>query len=1182
MAFGGFLSFFLYILGVFVIEILKRGGQTDFFTEEKVRKVLMREAEGLSYVDLDRVLEIVNGNVYAGMSTAELYDTLILAVTSLFEEDPAYDKLASRLFLKKIYKEVAHKTIKNDAHYRQLFVENIKAGVAEDIYDKRLLDFNLEELTRHLCVERDSLLKYMGLRTLYERYFVQMNNRRSETPQAFWMRVAMGLAILEENKEEKALEFYEAISQLFIVPSTPTLFHSGLIHSQLFSCFLNYVDDDLHHIFKVFGDNAQMSKYSGGIGTHWTKVRGTGALINSTRVDSQGVIPFLKIMNDTTLAISRSGKRRGAACAYCELWHYDIEDFIDLRKNTGDERRRTHDMNTALWIPDLFMQRVQEDGYWTLFSPDEVPDLPEIYGAKFKKKYEEYEEMAKQGKIKLYKRLKAKDLWKKAITSLFESGHAWINWKDPSNIRSPQQHVGVIHGSNLCCVAGDQRVPTLRGMLTVKELYDLGEENVVVGQCKHQNASEMIMPRPNAPMVKIKTLEGYSHKVTPDHKIWVKTSKDSFSYKKAEDLQEGDKIALQCFTGLFGPEDNRDKITDDLRQTEKVPDFIWRSNRETVESYLDYFQRLYCMNKKHLEDLQILALNLDKPTRIFSGDTAFGGISCYWLEVDNDNKNYCCTFTEIEELPAEDAYCLQVYNNDHLWVCNGILTKNTEILENTSKEETACCSLSSINLSRFANERKEINWGGIRSAVKTAIRMLDNSIDIAFYPTKEGRNSHLKHRPLGFGQMGWQDMLYKMDIEFESEKAQTLTDQLNEFISYYAITTSMELAQERGAYGSFEGSNWSKGIFPLDTIEHLERERGEPVLVNRESRLDWDALKEKVIQNGMRNSLTCAVAPTACTTGTTLIETIDGFKSLYKILESQHVDWQKVEESGVSQWIFLEPFELPTLHSDDICNKIWYNGLQPVYKVTFEDDTYFEFTGNHQLLLTKHGFDIFTFVKDIQEGDMGVGRYGNIAVKSIEKIGLKHTWDIETVRTHHYLLSNGIVSHNTISNISGCFPSIEPAFANMYVKSNRNGEFTVINSYLVEDLKDLGLWGREMIDKIKLHNGSIQQIKEIPLHIRRKYKTAFEVDTKKANISNALRSKWIDQSQSYNIFYDGKSGKALSDIYFDAWRRGIKTTYYLRTTSDQKAEKATLSLSQTHGEQARSCSIDNPECESCQ
>jgi ribonucleoside-diphosphate reductase alpha chain len=941
-------------VGANVIEILKRGGQTDFFTEEKVQKVLVRESEGLSYVDLDRVLEIVNGNVYAGMSTAELYDTLILAVTSLFEEDPAYDVLASRLFLKKIYKEVAHKTIKNGTHYQQLFVENIKEGVAQDIYDKRLLDFNLEELAGHLCVERDSLLKYMGLRTLYERYFVQINNRRSETPQAFWMRVAAGIAILEKDKEGKAIEFYDTISQLFVVPSTPTLFHSGLVHSQLASCVLNSVEDDLSHIFKVMGDNAQLSKYSAGIGTHWTKVRGTGALIKSTRVESQGIIPFLKIANDTTLAISRSGKRRGAACVYCENWHYDIEDFIDLRKNTGDERRRTHDLNCALWVSDLFMQRVQEDGYWTLFSPDEVSDLPEIYGRKFKERYEYYEEMARQGEIKLHKRMKAKDLWKKMITALFEQGGPWITWKDPSNIRSAQQHVGVIHGSNLC----------------------------------------------------------------------------------------------------------------------------------------------------------------------------------------------------------------------------------TEILENTSAERTSVCTLSSINLSRFVKNNK-IDRKGIRTATRTGIRMLDNTIDLCFYPTIEAKNTHLMDRPLGFGQMGWQDMLYQLDIEFESKEAQKLADELSEFISYEAILASIELAQERGAYGSFEGSNWFKGILPIDTIEWVEKERGEDILIDRDSLLDWDVLREKT-RSGMRNSCLLALAPTACCLGTNFIETTNGFKTYYKILEEMHVDWEQIEEEGVAKWIYIDEFTLPTLHSEDVCNKIWYNGKQPTFKVTFEDCIGYGFTGNHQILLNKHDFQVFSYVWDLKEGDMAVGRYGNIAVRSVEKHGIHHTWDIETVRTHHYLLSNGIVSHNTISNISGCFPCIEPAFANMYVKSNRNGEFTVINSYLVEDLKDLGLWGREMIDKIKLNNGSIQQIKEIPPHIRRKYKTVFEIDMKKANVSTALRAKWIDQSQSYNIFYPGKSGKALSDIYFDAWRRGIKTTYYLRTTSDQKAEKATLSLSQTHGEQARSCSIDNPECENCQ
>jgi ribonucleoside-diphosphate reductase alpha chain len=774
------------------LEVIKRSGTKDKLDITKLERALDRELEGIPHVDKAKLLESVKSNIYGGMSTKDLQDVLILSATSFFEEAPEYDTVAARFLLKKLFKEVTGEAAYDETTYRNAFIQNIKRGVKKGVLDERLLDFDLDKLAGKLVVGRDALLKYMGLQTLYERYFVKMEGKRIELPQAFWMRVAMGISLLENNKEDKAIEFYNTISQLHAVPSTPTLFHSGLTHPQLASCYLNYVSDDLHHIFKVFGDNAQLSKFSGGIGTDWTAVRSTGAMINTTNVESQGIIPFIKIQNDTTVAISRSGKRRGASCAYCEAWHLDIEDFIDLKKSTGDDRRRAHDLSTAVWVPDLFMQRVERDESWTLFSPDEAPHLHETYGSNFKAEYEKLEQRADAGAVKLFKRIKAKKLWQKIITSLFETGHPWITWKDPCNVRSAQKNIGPIHSSNLC----------------------------------------------------------------------------------------------------------------------------------------------------------------------------------------------------------------------------------TEIIEHTSPKETSVCTLLSVNLEKMVEDGK-INWGKLSSTIYTTVRMLDNTIDICYYPTKEARTSHLQHRPLGLGHMGWQDMLFKLNIDFDSDEAVALADKINEFISWHAIASSTILSAEKGSYESFAGSLWQEGILPIDTLSLLERERGGSIQVNRNVTMDWARLRERV-RKGMRNSLLTAIAPTA-----------------------------------------------------------------------------------------------------------------------------------------------------TISNIAGCFPSFEAIFSNIYVKANMTGEFTIINQYLVEDLRKLGLWDKDMIHKIKLGNGSIQDISLIPARLRSKYKTAFEVDPKRAIQQTAVRGKWICQSQSHNIFFAGKSGKAISDIYFDAWHSGLKTTYYLRTTSATQIEKAT-------------CSLDNPECTSCQ
>ncbi len=784
------------------LTAVKRDGRRVLFNVKKVEQTIRRAAEGLGdAIDVDLVVRELIQNVYDGIPTDQIERALVLASTAFIERDPAYSQLAARFLLQTLYKEVVGASTAEehlDAAYRTAFVNGIKNGVEHGNFDERMVaSFDLELLANSLKLDRDRDFQYLGIQTLYDRYFVRRNDQVSELPQGFWMRVSMGLAIEEADPNERAIEFYETISRLLYVPSTPTLFHSGTKHPQLSSCYLTTVEDDLRHIFKCLGDNSQLSKWSGGIGNDWTNIRGTGAAIKSTNVESQGVIPFLKIANDVTMAINRSGKRRGATCAYLETWHYDIEDFLDLRKNTGDERRRTHDMNTANWIPDLFMKRVEEDGEWTLFSPNEVKDLHHTYGRDFEARYLAYEAARDRGEIKLSKRMPARQLWRKMITMLFETGHPWVTFKDACNVRSPQDHAGVIHSSNLC----------------------------------------------------------------------------------------------------------------------------------------------------------------------------------------------------------------------------------TEITLNTSADETAVCNLGSVNLGRHM-KNGQLDLELLATTVRTAIRMLDNVIDINFYPTDEARNSNLRHRPIGLGIMGFQDALFQLDVAFDEPAALEFSDYSMEAISYYAILASSELAKERGAYGSYVGSKWERGIFPADTLDLLEQERGVPIDVDRSSRLDWDPVRAHVAQFGMRNSNTMAIAPTA-----------------------------------------------------------------------------------------------------------------------------------------------------TISNISGCYPCIEPIYKNIYVKANISGEFTVVNSYLVEDLKALGLWNQEMLEQLKFHDGNIASIPSIPEHLKAKYKEAFQIDPLWAIEMTAVRGKWIDQSQSHNVFVRGTSGKLLSDVYLRAWKKGLKTTYYLRTLAASQIEKSTLDAGKYGFTQKRDNSI---------
>jgi ribonucleoside-diphosphate reductase alpha chain len=777
------------------LTIERTDGSIEQFSREKMHEYLSEFVEGYEKdIDLEEIVMQVEREVYDGIKTVEMARLVTMVLRSRIEKDPAYSVVAARQLARRIADEAVgnlNNVPKSEraAAYKNAFVRNIKLGVAAKKYDESMLGYDLEKLAQAIEPSRDDIFKYLGIETLNDRYFVRIDGKKLiETPQMMWMRIAMGLALNEKEKEARAIEFYGVMSQMHFVPSTPTLFHAGTPHPQLSSCYLNIVEDDLKHIFKVYGDNAMLSKWAGGIGTSWSKLRGMGSVIKAAGITSQGVIPFLKIANDVTVAINRSGRRRGATCVYMENWHIDFEDFLELRKNTGDERRRTHDMNTASWISDLFMKRVREDGQWTLFSPDEAHDLTETFGKRFEELYVKYEEMSDRGEIKLFKRMKARDLWKKQLGMLFETGHPWITFKDPSNLRSPQDHVGVVHSSNLC----------------------------------------------------------------------------------------------------------------------------------------------------------------------------------------------------------------------------------TEITLNTSADETAVCNLGSVNYPLHMKDGKfDVEMVG--RTVKTAMRMLDNVIDLNFYPTIEARNSNMKHRPVGLGIMGFQDSLYMQNIAFGSEECVEFSDSSMETIAYHAILASTELARERGAYQSFKGSKWDRGIFPIDTIALLEEERGVPTGTNRVERLDWNLVREAVKQYGMRNSNTMAIAPTA-----------------------------------------------------------------------------------------------------------------------------------------------------TIANIVGSIPGNEPIYKNIYVKSNISGDFVIVNSYLVEDLKKVGLWDNEMLQAIKYNDGSLADIPSVPVELKVKYKETFEIDMRWLVKAGASRGKWIDQSQSLNMFFNGTSGQELSELYLYAWEAGLKTTYYLRSLAATQVEKSTVGTAGTH------------------
>ena len=807
------------------IKVVLDDGSESTLDTQRINTIVEEACEGLTDVSPEEIIEEAKKNLYNGVNMADVRSSLVMTARTLVEKEPNYTFVTARILLDNLRTEaLSLLEMRNEATqtdmeklYPEVLETFIQKGIENEILNPELQNMDIKKLGAALKAERDKNFTYLGLQTLYDRYFIHKDNVRYELPQVFFMRVAMGLSINEENREERAIEFYNLLSSFDYMSSTPTLFNSGTIHSQLSSCYLTTVPDDLHGIYGAIQDNAMLSKWAGGLGNDWTPVRGLGSHIKGTNGKSQGVVPFLKVVNDTAVAVNQGGKRKGAVCSYLETWHVDIEEFIELRKNTGDDRRRTHDMNTANWVPDLFMKRVFEGKPWTLFTPSDTTDLHDLYGKAFEERYEYYESLTQNGEIEFYKKVDAGELWKKMLSMLFETGHPWITFKDACNLRSPQQHTGVVHSSNLC----------------------------------------------------------------------------------------------------------------------------------------------------------------------------------------------------------------------------------TEITLNTSQEEIAVCNLGSVNLTHHLKEGKLDNEK-LEQTINTAIRMLDNVININYYAVGAAENSNMKHRPIGLGIMGFQDSLYMLNTPYSSGEAVEFADRSMEAVSYYAIKASSNLAKERGTYSSYEGSLWSQGVLPIDSVAYLKENRGEGYAdVDQSTSLDWDSLRQLVLSQGMRNSNVMAIAPTA-----------------------------------------------------------------------------------------------------------------------------------------------------TIANITGVSQSIEPTYQNLYVKSNLSGEFTVTNLHLVNALKEQGLWDSVMVNDLKYYDGSVKEISRVPEEIKSIYATAFEVEPRWLVDAASRRQKWIDQSQSLNLYIDEPNGKKLDVMYRMAWIRGLKTTYYLRSRGATTTEKSTIATGELNAvsasqesmnaEAPEACSVVDPDCEACQ
>lgn len=933
----------------------------------KIRSLLINLSQNLQNINVNTIIEDTLNSIYDEIPLSQFYEAIILASRTYIEKDPSYSYLTARLLNLQINREVTK--ILNVESLTNSFATFIKYGIEQKRLNPKLKNFNLQLLEDAIDHSNNDKIMYLGLKTIYDRYLLRNKNFECyECPQFMLMRIAMGLSLNEKDFNNKAIEYYKLLSSFDFMNSTPTLFNSGTVRPQLSSCYLTTVPDDLSKIFMAYHENAMLSKHAGGLGNDWTPVRASSSYIEGTGGFSQGVIPFLKVNNDTAIAVDQSGKRKGAFCSFLETWHLDIEDFLELRKNTGDERRRTHDMNTSNWVPDLFMERVFENKDWTLFTPSDVPDLHELSGKRFKQRYEYYESLT-GSKITLFKKVKANDLWRKMLSMLFETGHPWICFKDPCNIRYTNNHVGVVHSSNLC-FTGDTMVAVAdgRNAISIKQLAE--ESN---GKIKFPVYSASLK-----------------------NNKWNKEIKSAVAFKTGTmeviELELGNGQKFKCTpTHMLAITGSYDDI-----------DGEWMEARHTLGVTLSFDGS---KDEVNFNDWTVVSITYAKEV-----------IDVYDLTVD-DNHNFYI-------LPVDKS-------------CQGILVHNcTEITLHTNEEETAVCNLGSINLVNHIDNTGKVLKDKLEKTVTTAIRILDNVIDINYYPVEKAKTSNLKHRPIGLGIMGFHDILYIMKVPYASEKAIFIADYLMELISFYAIKASMELAKERGAYSTFKGSLWSKGILPIDSLKRLQKERNQQYTdFNYGSSCDWSQLREDVKTYGMRNSNVMAIAPTA-----------------------------------------------------------------------------------------------------------------------------------------------------TISNICGVSQAIDPTYQNLFVKSNLSGEFTVINPYLVKELKALDLWNNNIIEKLKYYDGSLESIDEIPENIKELFKTAFEIEPEWIIKAGARRQKWIDQAQSLNLYIKNATGKKLDEIYKLLWTTGCKTSYYLRTLAASNVEKSSITTG-VHNLVApviNACSIDNPDCEACQ
>lgn len=1181
-----------------MITVVKRNSEFELFNPDKINICVERACKGLEGVSASEIVLDAQLQLYDGISTKDINKQLSLSAQSKTYLEPNYSNVAARILLQDIYKDAfVRKFDEVDffAVYRESFIANIKKGVSYGVYSERLLDYDLGFLADQIVPARDELFKYSGLLNLYDRYLTKYKGELLESPQIFYMRIAMGLS----RSKEEALELYNTYSQHLASPSTPTLFNSGTVSNQLSSCYLTRIEDSIDGIFDGIWQEARKSKFAGGLGLHFSSVRAKGSFIKGTNGISSGPIPYLKIINDMVVAVDQGGKRKGSCCVYMEPWHLDIEEFLELRSVTGEERRRCHDLNTALWVPDLFLERVEANEGWTLFDPAEVPDLVDLSGADFNKRYAFYEKEAMKGKIRS-KSLRARDLFKQWLKAIYETSHPWLCFKDVSNERYANKHAGNLYGSNLCCVTGDQLVPTQYGLVRVDQLASHYEGRAlrVPGLEKEVVTSPMALTIKNAPILEVTLTNGMEHKVTYDHPLWVK----DIGWVEAQYLNPGDVVLIQQVAGWSTKDFDKEKydvgfviglIAGDgtFNNTGSCCVDLWGCNDEVINSVSDRVSSIFkrysgenrskfnaCKtgtstvtkvrysskelgnilsrefnftkdtklqvpqqvladksmsagylaglfyadstvqsvggqgvsaslannSKELLKTVQIILSNFGITSRIRvlqkegmrtlpNGKGGYSDYQCkttYRLMVTSirccklleevtgigtsrqnsdyvnqlDKEGYTVKrYSEIESVVRvgnEDTYCLMVNEDNRAWTCNGLITKNTEILQHTIPSEysgefgqktkigeTSVCTLASVCLPNHLiadGTIYSIDWNKLRNTIRSVMRGLDNAIDLNYYPTEEAKNSAINYRFLGLGNMGFADLCNKLNIIQDSEQGVHLAHNVAEFVTYCAIEASSDLAKERGTYPKYENSSWSQGILPIDTFNaFVKRSNNKKLLknINYESIVNWDELREKVVKQGMRNALTCAVAPNA--------------SIAYQL--------------GVQQ-------------------------------------------------------------------------------------------------------------------------SIEPYFSVIYSYENKSGRYYIIDETFVSDMKGIGLWNRTFAELVKYHDGNLNHpdFASVPEHYKTKYARVFDRDMYKLIDANAARQKFYDQGISFNLYSNKESLEYIRDIYLYCWKMGLKTTYYLRQEASTRITKVSAPFinkqKQAPSEAEKlACSIQNPEgCEMCE